>query len=379
MAMNLRPSGGGRTSFNMGMSGGMPAGYQELLDRKYAQQGQEVAARAAQAYAAARLQSEQAKTMVPESQSRIGLNNANAFKTREEGGMVKPLGRAEINRIDAWIRASDQGARNQTVTTDANAGFVRSQTATEDLNRMYIPLEKRQALEKGEIDNKYLPGKYESDIRQGNSAANANNAQGRNLDADTRGRDTVIRPPGDQSLLAPQPGMPAAFAPNPALATLFGSRGQAAAIPNIRPNYPTPAAPVGSAMTTIMMPSLASAPAVAEMSAIPGMAPVIRREAAPSLLDEGYSFLRKPQLASLDGSFLDNPMRLKRGTARVPGKGSGDIKPALLEPGEAVLNKRAAGMIGRDKIAKANAKGNEMRSKENLSKVMQAIKMMGMA
>ena len=48
-----------------------------------------------------------------------------------------------------------------------------------------------------------------------------------------------------------------------------------------------------------------------------------------------------------------------KGTARVPGKGSGkvDTVPAVLAPGEAVLNKAAAEMMGRGTIAKANAAG----------------------
>jgi hypothetical protein len=48
-----------------------------------------------------------------------------------------------------------------------------------------------------------------------------------------------------------------------------------------------------------------------------------------------------------------------KGTARVPGKGSGkvDTVPAVLAPGEAVLNKAAAEKMGRGTIAKANAAG----------------------
>lgn len=63
----------------------------------------------------------------------------------------------------------------------------------------------------------------------------------------------------------------------------------------------------------------------------------------------------------------------KRGTARVPGKGEGDKVPAMLEPGEAVLNKKAAGMIGRDKIAAANKKGNDARDKMENSRVAQLL------
>lgn len=49
----------------------------------------------------------------------------------------------------------------------------------------------------------------------------------------------------------------------------------------------------------------------------------------------------------------------KKGTARVPGKGSPkkDSVPAVLAPGEAVLNAKAAEMAGRDNIAALNRKG----------------------
>ena len=49
------------------------------------------------------------------------------------------------------------------------------------------------------------------------------------------------------------------------------------------------------------------------------------------------------------------------GTARVPGRGSPKVDkvPAMLAPGEAVLNKPAAEAIGRPKIAAANAMGRQ--------------------
>jgi hypothetical protein len=46
-----------------------------------------------------------------------------------------------------------------------------------------------------------------------------------------------------------------------------------------------------------------------------------------------------------------------KGTKKVPGSGSKDTVLAKLTPGEAVLNKGAAKNMGRDTIAKANAKG----------------------
>lgn len=50
---------------------------------------------------------------------------------------------------------------------------------------------------------------------------------------------------------------------------------------------------------------------------------------------------------------------LKKGIARVPGKGSGKVDkvPAMLAPGEAVLNKAAAEKMGRGMIAKMNKAG----------------------
>lgn len=48
-----------------------------------------------------------------------------------------------------------------------------------------------------------------------------------------------------------------------------------------------------------------------------------------------------------------------KGTSKVPGQGSGQVDsvPAVLAPGEAVLNKAAAEEVGRSKIAAANKKG----------------------
>jgi hypothetical protein len=60
-----------------------------------------------------------------------------------------------------------------------------------------------------------------------------------------------------------------------------------------------------------------------------------------------------------DADKLKSPLGFKRGATKVPGKGSGkvDTVPAMLAPGEAVLNKAAAQKMGRDKIAAANKAG----------------------
>lgn len=54
-----------------------------------------------------------------------------------------------------------------------------------------------------------------------------------------------------------------------------------------------------------------------------------------------------------------SPLGFAKGTARVPGKGSGkkDTVPAKLAPGEAVLNKAAADNMGRGLIAALNTAG----------------------
>ena len=49
------------------------------------------------------------------------------------------------------------------------------------------------------------------------------------------------------------------------------------------------------------------------------------------------------------------PKRFASGTAQVPGQGFGDVVPALMTPGEAVLTPGAARHVGRPKIAALNA------------------------
>ncbi len=65
--------------------------------------------------------------------------------------------------------------------------------------------------------------------------------------------------------------------------------------------------------------------------------------------------------ASSYGPVKKEPWMWATGTAKVPGKapakGSTDTVPAMLTPGEAVINKEGAQMMGRDKIAKVNQAG----------------------
>jgi len=99
---------------------------------------------------------------------------------------------------------------------------------------------------------------------------------------------------------------------------------------------------------------------------------------SPLSFDDGSSFLRP---SSLMGGNLKPFGTFKRGVTSVPGRGSGDKMPALLEPKEAVLNKHAADTLGRAKIAQLNKAGNQKRAKDNaqrVSKLAQALKQHGM-
>lgn len=79
--------------------------------------------------------------------------------------------------------------------------------------------------------------------------------------------------------------------------------------------------------------------------------------AAPTILPS----MQPMPWSSLTGDQTgENPYSFSAGTTQVPGKGPStvDTVPAMLAPKEAVLNEHAANLIGRDKIAAANAFGN---------------------
>jgi hypothetical protein len=124
--------------------------------------------------------------------------------------------------------------------------------------------------------------------------------------------------------------------------------------PNIAPvSLPPQQGPFSTTVTTMPRPA---APPPAPNSLAPTL-PTLPSLGAPRPLPPGVD----PR--TLDTSRWSNQERARfgfaKGTARVPGKGSGkvDTVPAMLAPGEAVLNKGAAETIGRGLIAKANAAG----------------------
>lgn len=254
---------------------------------KYAQQGQQIAAAAAEARSRANLNNQNAAQVAPLAQSQIGLertqgtlNNKNAFKAGQEGLWVGPRAIAEINSLNA-------GARLNNVQADV------------------------------------LPVRTAGDYAANVGAANASNA-------------TAVGIQRDRQAL----GLDA------------------------RTQFPPllPLAPAGVTLDQTQNLTL-GAPA----SAAPALTP---RRALPQF-DDLSSFLR-PYRSSLG---------FKRGVTSVPGKGTGDKVPAKLEPKEAVLNKHAADMLGRKKIAQLNKAGNEKRANEmhqRVSKLAQSLKKIGM-
>ena len=110
---------------------------------------------------------------------------------------------------------------------------------------------------------------------------------------------------------------------------------------------------------------------------VPGMmAPAMASSNAPAPVQAGPA-MPGPQIAPPGGQpGLAAMLQAASGADRVPGQGDGraDTVPAMLAPGEAVLNRGAAENVGRDKIAKANAVGAR---KMGLNRGMVAKKPMG--
>lgn len=370
MAMNLQPGPRFVPGMNMGMEAGMPAGMAQLLQEKYRQSGMVAAANAAQANAAAALQRQQAGTWAAESAAKIKASDAAAFLDREKGGAIKPA--LDLDRDKFYVWKND---------TESNIRFRDAATENQRINNRALPrqLATKQLL--GEEELKYYGPKAQAEIR-GMDARSALDRSGVGVN-ERNARDPLLSPgqnTRDQrsSNEAPAPNASAA-APSSTLGSmdLSGSN-------NVWGGKPVQAVgPTGGGGgwgDSAMAPVGASAPVLATpMGDTAGLvAPIISPRRAPSSLfaslDNGGGG------GLLDGSFLNNrlTLSLKRGTARVPGKGSGDKVPAMLEPGEAILNKHAAGMIGRDKIAKANTKGNMQRQRETVGKVAQMLRQMGM-
>lgn len=318
MAMNLQP-GPRFVPMSVGMSNGMPADFAAALAQKYAILQQQANAQSREATARAGLMAQQAQVVKPTADAAVGLDKANAAYRNKETGRYDDVTDSEIAAKEAYRAYMEKQTNNYDRRTNSEIG-----------------------LQDAQADN------YR--------------ATGRNTDAQTTGLQRGM----GQSTVLPPPVTPRA--------TLTGSQGTGL----------LDSAKQTAASSTAFSPlsfgmgggGLDLAPAGGGVASAPTPAPSFSFNRGSSTLPS----LSLPDFTAPRRIFSDEPVgRFKRGTARVPGKGTGDKVPALLEPGEAILNKHAAGMIGRDKIAKANAKGNQMRSKENLSKLAQALQMMGMA
>lgn len=315
MAMNLQPGPRFTPGMNMGMDPGMPAGFADALAKKYAILQQQADAQSREANARAGLMAQQAQIVKPTAEATIGLDKANTAYRNKETSRYDEVTDSEIAAKDAYRAYMEKQTNNYDRRTDSEIGLQNAQ-------------------------------------------ADNYRATGRNTDAQTTGLQRGM----GQSTALPPPVTPRATLTGSQGAGLLDSAKQTAA-------SSTAFSPLNFGMGGG---GLDLAPAGGGVASAP----------APSFsFSRGSSvpMLSLPDFTAPRRIFSDEPVgRFKRGTARVPGKGTGDKVPALLEPGEAILNKHAAGMIGRDKIAKANAKGNQMRSKENLSKLAQALQMMGM-
>lgn len=332
---------------------GMPPGMAQLLQEKYRQSGQVAAANAAQANAAAALQRQQAGVVNAESAARVRASDAAAFLDKKKGGAIDPALQLDRDKFNVW--------RDD---TNSNIKFRDAATEGQQINNRALPLKLSRELLMGEQELKYYPKRQDAEIDQIKSQTDLNRS-GVGVN-EKNARDPLI---GPQSSLQS----------NPAPDTTLAGLGLGVAN-NIWSNMksaaqavgPTLSAPLFANMSMSSPSPVLAAPTLDVASAAPAMAPRRRSSSMLASVDGGSDSL-------LDGSFLNNKLYLKRGMARVPGKGSGDKVPAMLEPNEAILNKHAADIIGRDKIAKANAKGNMQRQKAEVGKVAKLLRQMGMA
>lgn len=297
------------------------------------------------------------------------------------GGMGMPPGMAQL--LQEKYRQSGQQVNAQTTQANAAATQAAAQAKLDTQRAAVVQPLAQSSIATDKANNNltnvnaaWLPAKYNADIKNTNANTNLTNtqnqwygpkaqaeialagSQGRNLDSDAL---SALRNANDE--LQPPAGIPSASA-----RILGDMQG-------------------GGGMTAKPLPLLASggvfggggdtgAPAPINVMA-PSVSPLAPKRGTPSLLDSpSFLELSKPKYASDPFGF-----KFKRGVTSVPGKGSGDKVPAALEPKEAVLNKHAADMLGRKKIAQLNKAGNEKRAKQDtqrVSKLAQALKQMGM-
>lgn len=276
------------------------------------------------------------------------------------GGMGMPPGMAQL--LQEKYRQSNVQVNAQANEANARANFAAQQAKqVAPLAQSQIGLETtagklntQNAFKAGE-EGKWIGPRSIAEINERNAAASLNTVQAKYL---------PLRVTSDaaQSVGAANYSTAAAEA-----ITRAGRAKGLEPLPAFSPMLkPAPIVTAVDAPDVIMSSPLA-----------PTAAPLAPKRGTPSLL-ESPSFLgmSKPKFDNDPFGF-----KFKRGVTSVPGKGSGDKVPAALEPKEAVLNKHAADMLGRKKIAQLNKAGNEKRAKQDtqrVSKLAQALKQMGM-
>ena len=256
---------------------GPPAGFDELINRKYNIQQQ-------QANAASNLQDTQARLMPGEAAARNNLLGAQAYQTRQQGDQVAPLAGAQIGESQA-----------RQFQTRQQGNLLGTQNQVEGLRLQPFPTDVTD----------YLFNNFHT------------------------GTSDVISHEHAGAIWDQHPKVQAHFA-----------RGT----PNAGPPKGHARAMVGNAQKgkggglAAILPALMAAGGGGQGAApggAPGGAPAPGGMAPP--MPGGMGFFG--------------------GTAKVPGKGSGNVDkvPAMLAPHEAVLTHGAADALGRGKIAALNA------------------------
>lgn len=331
------------------MAGMMPSGMRDLLTQKYAISQQQANAQTTEARANAIRNLEAAKTLVPLANSSIALDKANIGQVNANTDLTKVNTEWAPKRYEADIRG--QNAQSDYIEEQAKYYGPRalSDIGLNNANAGYI----------GKQTSRY------DDVV--NSEIGLRSAQGRNADA------SALNNLGAAGVQAR--GM---------MPTIEGGKFANSAASSIFQGIMEQ--PKSTAFTPIAPPAIGSVSSGADLGTItpttvyaPADAPVSRRTSLLPSITDLPSFTRPTTFLN---PFGGKPLgTFKRGVTSVPGKGTGDKMPAVLEPKEAVLNKHAADMLGRKKIAQLNKAGNEKRAQQDeqrTSKLAKALKQIGM-
>lgn len=303
-----------------------PAGFSDLINRKYDIQQEEATGRA-------NLENAQATSITSASPFENALKQAQAAQTAEQTKTVQPLANASI--AGTLATAGEAGARSNLFGAQ-----------TREINENELGLVNDVGLQSLYRGLQHFSG---AQATGANSAAGVGGGNGVTTPTSgTLASGAAVTPAvnvgtGAASLAATAPLAPAntgislAQPNDPELFPLsYGTQRQH--LKKGTANVKAAGKSGAKAAPQQMLQPQASMPAPGQVgAAMPGSSP----QASPV-----------GGLAAL--------LQAAMGATTVPGKGAGDKVPAMLEPGEAVVNKGAIKHIpgGRQTIAKANAQGN---------------------